>query len=213
EEDEETFLAEVSCIAQHTNTYHAVAYLRLPLANPAVGGQNKSVLVDPAGQARWHYLKAHPVPGSTDKKGDGVLPVIQTPYGNWSAAICYDMDFTPLIRQAGRQGVDIMTVPAWDWRAIDPLHARMASFRAIENGFSMLRQTGMGRSLAVDPYGRVLSSMSYFDPGDQVMHAQLPLESVRTVYALLGDWFAWLCGAPLLWVLASGIRSDARDHG
>ena len=103
------------------------------------------------------------------------------------------MDFTNLIQQAGGAGVDIMMVPASDWRAIDPLHAVMASFRAIENGFSMVRQTDKGLSLAVDHLGRVISSMDYFTTKDQHMTAQVPMKGARTVYALLGDWFAWAC--------------------
>ena len=150
-------------------------------------------MLGPGGKIIWEYLKTHPVPGSTDVPGDGDLPVIDTPYGRLSNSICYDMDFTALIHQAGRKSTDIMLVPAWDWKAIDPLHANMASFRAIENGFSMVRQTGEGLSLAVDYHGRTLSAMDYFDSDSQVMVSNVPGTGLWTFYSEFGDIFAWIC--------------------
>ena len=40
--------------------------------------------------------------------------------------------------------------PKKDWREIDPLHAQMVTFRAIENGFSVVSQAVGGLSVAVD---------------------------------------------------------------
>lgn len=38
-------------------------------------------------------------------------------------------------------GVDLMINPSADWKEIDPLHTDMIMFRAVENGFSMVRVT------------------------------------------------------------------------
>jgi apolipoprotein N-acyltransferase len=193
DEDEDAFIERGCQLARRKNVYLLMAYLLYPIENPDQLAENKCVLINPDGIAEWEYLKAYPVPGSTDKAGDGILPVSNTPFGKVSAAICYDMDFTALINQAGRKDIDLMLVPAWDWLAINPLHARMAVFRAIENGFSMVRQTGEGLSIATDYHGRTLTSMDHFNTNDRTMQAKLPVEGVRTVYALIGDSFAWLC--------------------
>jgi apolipoprotein N-acyltransferase len=204
EEDEAPFIDRGRRLAREKGVYLLMAYFVLPKDDPASAGQNKAVLIDPSGTVQWQYLKTHPVPGSTDKPGSGVLPVADTPFGRVSTAICYDMDFTGLLHQAGRKKVDIMLVPAWDWKAIDPLHARMAAFRAIENGFSMVRQTGDGLSLAVDYQGRTAAAMDHFTSADHTMVSRVPIEGVRTVYTVIGDAFAWLC---LTGLLAGIIRS------
>ncbi len=64
--------------------------------------------------------------------------------------------------QLGRNGADILLSPAHDWPEIDPMHAQMAVFRAIENGVSVVRQADQGRSITTDPYGRVLAEMDHF---------------------------------------------------
>ena len=47
--------------------------------------------------------------------------------------------------------------------------------------------------MTVDDEGRVLSASDYFTTGDQVMVAYVPVHGVRTIYATIGDLFAWLC--------------------
>ncbi|MDH3253059.1 MAG: hypothetical protein OEM41_09730, partial [Ignavibacteria bacterium] len=204
QEDEPEFLANASEVARAERANILLAYFVVPLDHPDRQGENKSTLVDSSGQVRWMYLKSHPVPGVTDKEGNGIVPVTTLPFARVGSVICYDMDFTNLILQAGKSNVDILLVPAWDWKAITPLHAVMATFRAIENGFSMVRQTREGLSIAVDPYGRVLASMDYFTAGDQRMTALVPTKGVSTVYSFIGDSFAWVCAGGLLLLIYSG---------
>lgn len=124
---------------------------------------------------------------------NGILPVTDTDFGKISSVICYDMDFTGLISKAGKSNIDIMLVSAWDWEAIDPLHTWMAIFRAIENGFSIVRQTGEGLSIAVDYQGRTISFMDHFSSNNHTMVAQIPIKGVKTIYSIIGDLFAWMC--------------------
>ena len=209
EEDEQNILEEAQTIAQRHGLYLLLGYSLLPARGSDGAEQNKSALLDPSGKAAWHYLKTHPVPGASHKAGDGKLPVIDTVFGRISSAICYDLDFPNLIRQAGRAEADLFLAPAWDWRAIDPLHTRMAIVRAIENGFALVRPTGGGLSVATDRYGRVLASVDYFDDtSDRLVTAHVPIRGAATLYSKTGDWLAWLCTAFVLWV---GVRSVS--HG
>ena len=86
-----------------------------------------------------------------------------------------------------------MFVPGDDWQAIDPYHTQVATFRAIENGFSEVREASKGLSMTVDYEGHVLSASDYFTTSRQVMVAYVPMHGVRTIYATIGDLFAWLC--------------------
>lgn len=172
--------------------------------------ENKIVLIQSDGTPAWEFLKAHPVPGgeaAISIRGDGKLRALDTPYGRLSSAICFDADFPQLLRQAGRLGTDLLLDPSNDWKAIDPWHTRMASFRAIEEGFNLVRHTSQGLSAAFDYQGRQLASMDHYLTTDRVLVAQVPTQGTRTLYALLGDWFAWICLLGLAGVISMGIRS------
>ena len=136
--------------------------------------------------------------------GEGRLPISDTAFGRMAGAICFDQDFPGTMRQAGRAGADIVIGPSNDWRAIDPGHADAATFRAVENGYSLLRPASNGLSLAVDYRGRVLGAADYFTASDrQILTAKLPIHGVQTIYSRIGDVFAWLCLAGLALLLAA----------
>jgi len=171
--------------------------------------ENKLVLIQPDGQVAWEYHKARPVPGpeaAMQVRGDGKLRALDTPYGRLSSIICYDGDFPQLLAQAGALGADVMLDPSNDWQAIDPWHTQMVSFRAIEQGFNLIRQTSQGLSAAFDYQGRRLAAMDHYQTTDYAMISQVPTSGVRTIYSRLGDWFAWLClvGLALLTVQSLG---------
>jgi apolipoprotein N-acyltransferase len=175
--------------------------------------ENKLVLIDPRGQVAWQYLKARPTPGPEEAeavKSDGKLRWLHTPNGRIAGAICYDMDFPSLMMQAGVARADIVISPAGDWRAIDPRHTQMASFRAIEDGFNLVRQTNMGLSAAYDYEGHQLAHMDQYQASDLTMVAQVPTRGVRTLYCRLGNWFAWLTGCTLLIL---GLLARVRPSG
>jgi apolipoprotein N-acyltransferase len=142
-----------------------------------------------------NYYKTHPVPGEEAEMlvtKDGRLQGVETPFGRTSAVICFDADFPQLLAQAGTLGADIVLDPSNDWLAIDPWHTEMASFRAIEQGINLDRQTSDGLSSAFDYQGRVLATVDDFHSSDQAMIAHVPTRGVRTLYSRFGDWFAWL---------------------
>jgi apolipoprotein N-acyltransferase len=116
---------------------------------------------------------------------------VDTPYGKLSAIICWDADFPHIVKQAGAQNVDLLIVPAQDWLGVRDIHAGMATFRAVENGLTIFRQTGQGVSLVSDPYGKVLSRMDSFEDTAtdfvSVQKVSVPIISVNTLYPKLGD--------------------------
>ncbi len=156
--------------------------------------ENKTVLIGPGGKVLNTYFKNMPVPGVEPAvPGDGCIPVIATPYGNFSPAICYDADFPQLLRQTGQQGTDILLLPSGDWKAIAPFHSYVAIFRGIENGLSVVRQVNHGESLAANPYGNILASVSFFGSTDKTLVAYVPTKRVPTLYNVIGDAFAYAC--------------------
>jgi apolipoprotein N-acyltransferase len=74
----------------------------------------------------------------------------------------------------------------------------MAVFRAIENGLSVVKGTGGGLSIAVDPYGRTINALDYFNSTQKQLISCLPKKEISTLYSRIGDTFAWLCILGLL---------------
>jgi len=162
-------------------------------------GENASILISPTGDVEWKYLKSYLVPVVEKpyfKEGDKKIPVRETPQGRLASVICFDFDFPDYVRSAGRN-ISLMIVPAFDWKEITPLHAQMAVFRGIENGYSVLRPAGAGLSIAADACGRVVAGQNYFTSKERILLADVPVQSVFTLYSVIGNAFAWLCLAAL----------------
>jgi apolipoprotein N-acyltransferase len=202
-EDTVAFMNKARRLARDHGVYLAMAVNVFP--RPGVGEEleNKVVWVGPDGTVRKEGLKTRLVPGEPGRAGTDTLPIVSAPAGTWSSAVCYDLDFPALIRQAGRQNVDLLVAPSNDWAAIAERHAHMARIRAIENGTALLRPTSNGLTLATGPLGRTHGRVNHFTSREHLQMTRLPTESKSTVYAALGDFFAWGCGLGLL-VLTTG---------
>ena len=202
-EDEQSFLDRAATVARDEGIYLEVGMVFiLPTAeNPS--NENRSVLFAPDGEILWDYDKSTVVPGDGNALGSGVLPVVDTPYGRLSVAICFDADFPWLARQAGRADVDILILPVSDWDRPAAVHADMAVLRAIENGMSILRPARKGISTAIDPQGRTLARSDYFVAEDQTMMAMVPTTGGEALYPIVGDAVGWGSVAGAL--LAAGV--------
>jgi apolipoprotein N-acyltransferase len=183
-------------------------HMKNPSSNPL--RQNKVVLVAPSGEIAWEYHKRHMVPGTGDgfsiRPGNGKLLWTDTPYGRIAAVICFDQDFHDIIRQMEHTGIDILFVPSHDWKDIASIRAKMAVFRTIEQGFSLVRPTSEGISLAVDGMGRILAAMNYSTTDNSSMSAFVPIRRAKTVYSKIGDVFAWICVTGFFLLAGIGLR-------
>lgn len=199
-EDEPKFIGQTSEIAKKYNVYIMMSICTFKRGINK--SENKTVMIDNTGEIRFKYEKTNIVPGDNDIKGDGIIKYVDTPYGRIGSVICYDMDFPSYIRQVAKKNIDILLVPGSDWKEIDPIHTEMASFRAVENGFNFVRQVQKGYSLSTDYFGRTISSMDYFDTNDKIMISNIPTKGTKTIYSIMGDFFAWICMAVLCALLA-----------
>ena len=202
--DEARFFERARAFAREHDVYLAPGMLVLETGEHY--GANKVALIDPEGEILFSYEKTKS-PFTT--KSDGVLPVADTPYGRITAAVCFDYDFPTFVNQLGTQNVDIALVPSFDTRAISPFHTEVALFRAIENGFAMVRHVNAGASMAVDRTGRVLAYQDFFATPDATMISDVPTKGAPTFYGRFGNWFAWVCG--LLLLLTVGRALAARS--
>ncbi|GAB4116296.1 MAG: apolipoprotein N-acyltransferase [Roseiflexaceae bacterium] len=179
-------------------------YIVLPTVRFGSGQTVNAVqIIDPQGQIVLEHIKYGGTMFEGTQPGNGVLQVVDTPYGRISAVICWDADFPDTIRQAGMQQVDLLFIPANDWEGVKDIHAGMATFRAVENGMSIFRQTGQGISLIADPYGRITERIDqYREPASSrmsaIMQANIPLMRQATLYPQIGDAIGILAQLGLL---------------
>jgi len=157
---------------------------------PNIHSENIVYLFNPEGELLFEYYKTKSwLPTSSD----GIIKATETPYGTLSSVICFDLDFPTFInKQLRKKNVDILLVPANDWKPIAPFHSQVGMIRGIENGFSIVRQTYEGLSFASDFHGRVLNYQNYFNTEVKVMLTDVPIKGVKTIYSTFGDWFIYI---------------------
>lgn len=199
-EDSPAWIGEAQQLAKEEGVYLLMGVAMIHRERLQPRADNLACLITPQGEVAFTYRKEHDIPPDlalTLLGKEGIL-THDSPYGRIAAAICMDLDFPSYIRQAGQARSDILIAPYGDWETIKDLHAEMAAFRAVENGFSLIRPARGGVSTASDPFGRVLATMDEFSAKQRIMVAQVPISGVSTIYARFGDWFAWLCASGLL---------------
>jgi len=194
-------------------------------AHAAMVPFNSALLFNPQGQRIFSYDKIHLVPfGEYEpfplihevvnrvsdevggfRKGQtyGVGPL---PGGNsLGVFICYEAIYPGEVRRFAAEGATLLvniSNDGWFGRsAAARQHLLMARVRAVENRRWLLRATNNGYTASVDPYGRIYEPL----PTDVRASADLPYDfrTDRSIYTRFGDWFAWLCVAVSVILLAS----------
>jgi apolipoprotein N-acyltransferase len=190
--EEEQWNVSLKKLAAELKITLVASYVK-PVSTSPFKYENKYLLIDSSGTLVYTYHKHQPVPGEPAIKGKEALKVLDLKRTKIGAVICYDYDFPYLAKGYGKLNADIVAVPSSDWRGIDPLHSKMAAFRAVEQGHSIIRSTRFGLSAAITPYGEMVAQMSSFDNNDKIMMAHLPDKKVVTVYSIIGDSFLYSC--------------------
>lgn len=123
-----------------------------------------------------------------------------------STAICYEVTFPGLMREAVHQGSELLTTitnDAWYGESSAAFqHFEMASMRAIEEGRYMVRAANTGVTGVVDPYGRVLIRTALFETAAVVGEARFVHQT--TLYARIGDWVVFASMALVVVALLVG---------
>lgn len=194
---------------------------------------NAAFLVDPDGSVAAVYRKMHLVPYgeyvpmkkllffagplvqavSDFSEGDRMV-MLPVAGHDVSTAICYEVVYPDLALRATRMGSELLTTitnDAWFGYSSAPWqHFQMASLRAIEQGRYLARAANTGISGIVDPYGRVLARTELFK--DVVVVGEVRFLKSQTLYARMGDAFAYACAAATLAALLlswRGVRQSS----
>ncbi|HSB56788.1 MAG TPA: carbon-nitrogen hydrolase family protein [Nitrosopumilaceae archaeon] len=144
-------------------------YEKSPITNRVY---DTSFLIDQRGKVVSKYRKIHlyDALGMKESKklypGSQISKPIKTTVGTLGMMICYDLRFPEMARTLASSGSEFLVVPsAWVKGEIKEEHwITINRSRAIENGCYVIApdQVGniyCGRSLVVDPYGKILLDM------------------------------------------------------
>jgi apolipoprotein N-acyltransferase len=129
-----------------------------------------------------------------------------------STAICYEVTYPWLAREAVRQGSELLTTitnDAWYGESSAAFqHFEMAAMRAIEQGRYLARAANTGISGIIDPYGRVLVRTELFETAAVVAEARFVQQ--KTLYASIGDTVAHVSFLTVLVALVVAYRGTRR---
>lgn len=156
--------------------------------------RNEARLYSPGSESAASYDKQHLLPGfeDIDLPGNSILTIAH-PSGIWGIEICKDMDYPRLSRQYGESGVGLVLVPAWDIGEDGWVHGRMAIMRGVEDGFAVARAAKEGTLTVSDNRGRVVAEQSSaISAPFSTLVTGVCTRHASTLYARLGDWFAWV---------------------
>jgi apolipoprotein N-acyltransferase len=111
-----------------------------------------------------------------------------------STAICYEVVYPSLVRQAVEAGSELLTTitnDGWYGHSSAPYqHFALASMRSIEQGRYLARAANTGISGIVDPYGRVVLQSAIFEQVTLV--DEVRFLTGRTIYSVIGDAIAYV---------------------
>ncbi len=196
-----------SILAHAAAANHVTLVAGLNLIQDSDRKRNAALVFSPSGTLLRRYTKHHLIPGMEAHYVVGRhIAVWPGPSSLWGVAICKDMDFPALSRRYGRAGVGLMLVPAWDFVVDAGFHGHMALMRGVESGFSVARSAADGYLTVSDTRGRILAQVRSNSAPFATLVANVPTAHVATLYLLLGNWFAWLVLALLLFSLAQLAR-------
>lgn len=206
DENRERFIKECQDIAIENNVYLAVNYAYYVIDGK---GANTLLFIDDSGNTLLSYDKKYllgigdSVEKGVFKKGPEIIQSVDTPYGRIGLSICREADMAKYLVQAGRQNVDIMISPAYEW----PINIAIncGYMRGIENGFSLIRATYNGISFASDFNGKILATMPFDKNETGIMYADVPTRGVKTLYPHIKDIFGWICVLGLIGLIIISI--------
>jgi apolipoprotein N-acyltransferase len=173
---------------------------------------NTALTIDTKGKVIGEYYKMRPVHLMNDGTPGTRLPIVKSPLGNFATPICFDCDYTSIIRELVNNGAEYFAVPFLDaayWTKYQHhQHAQIFRLRAAENARWFACSGASGISQFIDPYGNIISSLPPMEQG--VLTETIYKSDKITFFTRYGWLFPWLnvlgLVAILLWAIGIIIR-------
>jgi apolipoprotein N-acyltransferase len=211
EEDVQAVLSKGQALADEADVYLAMPTFTL-FPDSERPDENILYIAGPDGDIVIEHVKYGGNILEGTLPGSGEIESVDTEYGRLSGIICWDTNYPNIVRQVGRQDVNILLSPAKEWDGINPMHAQMAVFRALENGTSLVRQSDEGLSIIVDGYGRTLATGEELADSGNYLLAEVPTSSPSTLYPVVGDVVGIIALAGLAAIIVAALIARRRRN-
>jgi apolipoprotein N-acyltransferase len=140
------------------------------------------------------YYKARPVHFFDDGIPGKKFEPAKTPFGMVGTPICFDCDYTAVIRALTLNGAEFIAAPVFDsslWGAVQHLqHAVFFRIRAAENARWIVTAAASGFTAIIDPHGNVHKSLPLMKDG--ILTGVMARKSEITPFTRFGWMFPWL---------------------
>ena len=127
-------------------------------------------------------------------------------------AICYDTQFTSVIRDIANKEAKVVLVPIHDPELpnclLNFLHSATLTFRAAENSAPIVAADGSGVSSIIDGSGRILARAG--EHSIEAICGTVKLRSTRTLASKVGDYLAYLCASVMILMLIAPVIGRRR---
>ncbi|OQY36424.1 MAG: hypothetical protein B6243_03240 [Anaerolineaceae bacterium 4572_5.2] len=191
--DDPQFMEQVGDLAVETGAY----IMADTVWRSSAGMHDAALLMGTDGEEAGRWAKTHLFFSEGDYgfvSGEPIYSIADTPYGKVGGGVCYDYHYLDVVRTLAQNGAQIILMPTDDdfsatpW--FPPFHASDAIFRAAEHRLAFAAGTTNGKSVVVDPYGRIVAEGEINERG--VISGEVFTSPKRTLYTRFGDWFGWL---------------------
>lgn len=176
---------------------------------------NSAYLFSPRGEITLKYDKQHLLPFSEGQYTFGKeLSIIDTgDKGLWGITICKDMDFEEPSRGYSQRGVNLLFVPALDFKADALLHARIAIIRGVEGNYAVARAAQWGLLSLSSNKGNIIDMASdNADNSDVLLIGEIKLDQGKSIYGELGDWFGYFSEGLFIFLLLLFVLSMRKSN-
>jgi predicted amidohydrolase len=154
-----------------------------------------SFVIDKSGKVVSTYRKIHLYDALGFRESDKMTPgskiakPVKTSIGRVGMMICYDLRFPEMSRMLASSGSEVLVIPsAWVKGEMKEEHwLTLNKTRAIENGCYVIAPDHVGniycgRSVVVDPYGKILLDMKKKQGID---YAEIDLKKIKQIRKVL----------------------------
>ncbi len=209
-DDDPVFMAYARSLARSAHVFFLAGVVAHTPANAIL---NSVITIDPEGRSLARYDKNNLVPFGefipwplgpiafkvSPELGDfqpGAEQVVTSLGAHRAAAfICYESVFPRFIGGFVRKGAEVLFNPSNDgWfgkTAARFQHLEIVRMRAAENQRWILRDTNDGITAAIDPAGRVTTSLGLYQEASAAFG--FSYQKRLTLYTRWGDWFLVVC--------------------
>ena len=159
------------------------------------GFYNTAFVLGPSGELLGYSGKSRPVPFMNDGKPTADPNLVTTPFAELALPICYDVDFSLVVRNLAKRGAELFFVPTgsrleWGW-AQHMQRVGLLRLRAVETARFFFRVNCSGPSLVIAPDGTQREGL--FSSGKGYVYGEVEILQGETVYVKWGYCFAPLC--------------------